>query len=265
MTGTHVYLAGAFDPRGGHINPLGYARGLALAAEQAGTKLYSRSRAHSLRREQSDWRIETQGGRVSAANVVVCTNGYTDALWPGLAAVIAPVYTYIAATEPLPQDIRHTIMPCQAALYEAAWDVVYYRLDDEGRLLMGGRGPQREARGPADYRHLVDYACKLWPQLKGVAWPWGWYGQVAITRDHLPHLTVPEPGVHLMLGYNGRGIAMATAGGQQLARLIASGKTADIDIPVRTALDPMPLQKFWRMGANMQIAAHLIHDKLRRR
>jgi glycine/D-amino acid oxidase-like deaminating enzyme len=265
MTGTPIYRAGAYDPRGGHINPLAYARGLALAAAQAGAKLYSRSRAKSVRREQSAWRVETDGGSVSAANVVVGTNGYTDRLWPGLAETVAPVYTYIAATEPLPEAIRRTIMPCGAVLFEAAWDVVYYRLDDERRLLIGGRGLQRDARSAKDYRHLIDYACKLWPQLGGVDWPWGWYGQVAVTRDHLPHLIVPEQGAYLMLGYNGRGIAMATAGGQQLADLIASGGTAEIDIPVRRTLDPMLLHAFWRMGASMNIAAHLVHDKLRGR
>ena len=68
-----------------------------------------------------------------------------------------------------------------------------------------------------------------------------------------------------MLGYNGRGIAMATAGGQQLADLIASSGSANIDVPVREALDPIPFHKFWRTGANLKIAAHIIHDKLRGR
>jgi glycine/D-amino acid oxidase-like deaminating enzyme len=265
LTGASAYRAGALDPRCGHINPLAYARGLAQAAQQAGAALYGHSRAISLSREQSSWRIATERGAISAANIVVATNGYTDGLWPGLAQTHFAYNTCITATDPLPDRLRQAIMPCGAALFEAAWDVVYYRVDEAGRLLMGGRGPQRNLRGPADVRHLVRHACKLWPGLEGVDWPWAWCGTVAITRDHYPHLTIAEPGAYLMLGYNGRGIAMATAAGQQLARLIASGGTDDIDIPVRTALDRIPLHRFWRIGASVTIARHLIADKLRGR
>ncbi|HQQ59408.1 MAG TPA: FAD-dependent oxidoreductase, partial [Thermomonas sp.] len=35
-TGTDRYLCALLDRRGGHVNPLGYARGLAQAAIQAG-------------------------------------------------------------------------------------------------------------------------------------------------------------------------------------------------------------------------------------
>lgn len=264
-TGTGLYLAGALDARGGHLNPLGYARGLALAAQRAGAVLYANSRATSVQRDGSGWRVTTAGGRVTAPELVIGTNGYTGDLWPGLKRTIAPVWTNIAATDPLPEAVRRTIMPSGAALYEAAWDVVYYRLDDEGRLLMGGRGPQRDARGPQDYRHLVAYAEKLWPQLRGVAWPWQWHGQVAVTQDHFPHLTAPEKGVHLMLGYNGRGVAMATVSGRIVAARIASGGTAVVDLPVRNRLEPMPFQRFWRIGAEASMSWHLLLDRLRGR
>ncbi|WP_085032844.1 NAD(P)/FAD-dependent oxidoreductase [Ensifer aridi] len=265
MTGTSIYLAGTLDPRGGHINPMAYARGLGLAAQRAGAQLYSQSPALGLQRTSAGWQVTTRNGSVSAAKLIVATNGYTDDLWPGLKKTIAPVYTYIAATEPLSKPIRERIMPSRAALFEAAWDVVYYRIDDEGRLLVGGRGPQRNASSQRDYHHLIKYACKLWPELQGVDWPWGWYGQVAITNDHLPHLTVPDDNAYLMLGYSGRGIAMATVAGQQIATLIASENTADIDIPVRKQLSFMPFQRFWRIGANASIAYHLLRDKLRGR
>ena len=264
-TGTALYRGGALDARGGHSNPLGYARGLGLAAQRAGATLHGGSRALAVQRVSAGWQVRTAGGTVTAPELVIGTNGYTDDLWPGLKRTIAPVWTNIAATDPLPDAIRDTIMPCGSALYEAAWDVVYYRLDDAGRLLVGGRGPQRDARGPRDYRHLIDYAEKLWPRLRGVAWPWAWHGQVAITQDHFPHLTAPEPGVHLMLGYNGRGIAMATVAGGIIAARIVSGGRAQVDLPVRQRLEPMPFQPFWRIGAEASMAWHLMLDRLRAR
>jgi len=265
LTGSDLYLAGALDPRGGHLNPLGYARGLALAAQRAGAVLHSHSRALSVNRENGLWRVRTAQGSILAPELVIGTNGHTDALWPGLQRLLAPVYTYIAATDPLPDALRRAIMPSGAALFEAAWDVVYFRIDDAGRLLMGGRGPQRDERGAEDYRHLTRYAEKLWPALKGIDWPWHWHGQVAITADHFPHLITPDEGVHLMLGYNGRGIAMATVAGQAIATRIASGGSAQVDLPVRSRIAPLPLQRFWRLGADLTTAAHLLHDRLRGR
>lgn len=265
-TGTGIYLGGAFDPRGGHLNPLAYAYGLARIAKTYGAQLFSESRATVLSREGSDWNVGIQGGgRISAKALVICTNGYTDDLWPGMRQTIIPVHTYLAASAPLPPDLRRSIMPCGAALFEAAWDVVYYRLDDAGRLIMGGRGPQREPRRPSDFRHLVDYACKLWPQLKGIEWPWYWQGQVAITRDHLPQLVEPEPNVHLMYGYNGRGIAMATLAGRMIAERILSGGKTEVDLPVRQSLATVPFQPFWKVGATTSIGWNLLRDRLRGR
>ncbi len=262
VTGASVYRAGLMDMRGGHVNPLAYAHGLAAAAKAAGARLYADSRALSVLREGTGWLVRTKAGSVVAAEIVVATNGYTDDLWPGLRRVIAPVYTYMAATDPLPPKLAHSIMPCGSALYEAHWDVVYYRLDDRGRLIMGGRGPQRDLRGTHDVSHLKAYALKLWPDLAGIAWPWRWHGQVAITQDKLPQLIAPERGVHLMLGYNGRGIAMATVAGGLIAERITSGDTAAIPFPVKEKLRFMRFQRFWRLGAEATILKGRLADSL---
>ncbi|ANF59169.1 NAD(P)/FAD-dependent oxidoreductase [Halotalea alkalilenta] len=253
LTGTERYLGGMLDHRGGHINPLGYARGLAHAAILAGARLHGQSAALSIERQGAGWVVRTAKASVKAARVVVGTNGYTGDLWPKLKRTIAPIYTYVTASEPLPDEILRTLMPSGAALYESAWDVVYYRVDDGGRLVMGGRGPQRDATSLDDYAHLIRYAKRLWPQLEGVSWPWHWYGQVAITEDHYPHWTEPEPDADLMLGYNGRGIAMATVAGRLISRRIVSNGSDEQDFPIRTRLKPMPFQPFWRVGAEARM------------
>ena len=48
-TGTHRYAAASFDPRGGSVNPLSLARGLAAAAIGAGAVIHGNSRALRLR------------------------------------------------------------------------------------------------------------------------------------------------------------------------------------------------------------------------
>jgi len=51
-TGTRRYLAASFDPRGGSVNPLGLARGLAAAAISAGATIHGESRAQRLEQMQ---------------------------------------------------------------------------------------------------------------------------------------------------------------------------------------------------------------------
>src|SRR3984957_14757814 len=147
-TGTDRYLLAMRDARGGDVHPLSYARGLARAALAAGAAIHGQTPATSLRREAGQWRIETPRAVVRAEKVLIATNGFTDDLWPDLRRSIVPVFSSIAATEPLPDDIARQIMPTRSVLYESGHITVYYRVDASNRLLMGGRGPMQWIRDP---------------------------------------------------------------------------------------------------------------------
>src|SRR5687768_2262218 len=84
LTGTERYCGGWFDGRGGIIQPLSYARGLARVALAAGARIHGRSPALRLVKEGAGWRVQTSGGAVTADRVLIATNGYTGDLWPGL-------------------------------------------------------------------------------------------------------------------------------------------------------------------------------------
>ena len=101
LLGTDTYLRGLLDRRGGNIQPLDYSRGLARAALAAGVVIHGDSPALSLTRLADGWKLTTREGSLSAGQVLLCTNGYTDSLWPGLAATVVPVPSFVAATEPL--------------------------------------------------------------------------------------------------------------------------------------------------------------------
>jgi glycine/D-amino acid oxidase-like deaminating enzyme len=159
---------------------------------------------------------------VTAPHVVLATNGYTDDLWPGLRRTIVPLFGAIAATAPLPDAIAREVMPGRAVLYESGAVTVYYRVDRAQRLLIGGRGPMREISSVSAIPHLPDYARRLWPMLANVEWTHAWGGRLAMTTDHYPHIHEPAPGILACLGYNGRGVAMGTAMGEQLARRVSA-------------------------------------------
>jgi len=258
LTATERYAGAMLDRRGGDVQPLSYARGLARAAMQLGARINGGTPATALDQTQQGWRVTTPRGTVTAQHVVLATNGYTGDLWPGLRQSVVPVFSSIAATAPLDAQVARRIMPLRASLYEAGNITVYYRLDQQNRLLMGGRGPQRPIGDTLPIRYLMDYAARLWPELHGVEWTHGWNGQLAMTQDHYPHLHEPAPGLLAALGYNGRGVAMGTAMGRQLSRRI-QGKR--VDMPV-TPIRPIPFHRFWRIGVEAKIIQGRIRDRL---
>ncbi len=224
LSGTQRYFGGWRDPRAGAIQPLDYARGLARKAAEIGAVIYENSPVISLTREGSDWIARTETGTVRARDVLVATNGYTGNLVTGLEQSILPVQSMLIATRPLSAKLQQEVMPNGVVLSETRKIAFYMRQSADGRFLIGGRGAVGGNEKAALMEALKAGMLRLFPQLKDVGIDYHWSGHVALTMDGLPHLHNPEPGLHAMLGYNGRGIAMATTFGKIYAEHIAEGK-----------------------------------------
>jgi glycine/D-amino acid oxidase-like deaminating enzyme len=252
------YRAALLDRRGGDLNPLSFARGLAQAAHAAKVRIYAATRARRLEAREGAWRVHSDAGSIDAAQVVVATNGYTDDLLPALRRSIVPVYGAIAATEPLSAALAATVMPSRAVLFEIGAITVYYRLDAQQRLLFGGRGPMCEVQDVRSVPHIVAYARHLWPALAQLRWTHAWGGRLAMTSDHYPHVHGPQPGLTVCLGYNGRGVAMATTLGAQLARhLVTPG--AALDMPV-SPIVPIRGHALWPLAVRGAILKGRLGD-----
>ncbi len=259
--GTDRYLCALLDKRGGHVNPLGYARGMAQAAQQLGVTIHGGTPADKIWREGTSWKVATPSGTVTADRLVIGTNGYTDDLWPKLRRSVVPVYSGIAASEPVPDDVAREIFPLRGSIYELGKITTYYRLDRWNRVLMGGRCRQTDISEPSDVQWMVDYARRLWPQLAPYKWTHGWSGQLAVTPDHYPHIHEPAPGVLVCVAYNGRGVAMSTAMGPQLARRTLGGTAAEIDMPI-TDLKEIPFHALWKTAVSARVLYGRIRDYL---
>jgi glycine/D-amino acid oxidase-like deaminating enzyme len=261
ITGTHGYHAVLHDHRGGAVNPLSLARGLTAAALAAGARVYGESRALSLQNSSGRWIVRTTGGSVTADFVVLATDGYSDALWPGLARSIIPIYSAVVATEPLAAELAQRILPTKAVLYEVGTVTAYYRKDAAGRLLIGGRSAQRPAAKLGDYRHLIAYSTRLWPALATVRMTHWWNGQFALTTDYYPRLHAPAPGVLIAQGYSGRGVALAIAMGRELAAAVQGRPLEDLPVPA-TAIRPIRFHRVWPVGVTAGMMIGRLRDRL---
>jgi glycine/D-amino acid oxidase-like deaminating enzyme len=231
LTGTERYAGGWIDSRGGMLQPLGFARGLAAAAQKAGAAVHGRSPAVDLRRDGAGWRVETPGGAVTAKQLLLATNAYTDQLWPGLRESVIPVFSYQVATRPLSDNLRRSILAGGLPVSDTRRLLLYFRLGAQGRLLVGGRGRFRQTEEPRFYDSVIAGLTWLYPQLGEIELDFYWAGQVAITLDHMPHLHELAPGAFAMLGYNGRGVAMAAACGKLLAERLGGTPAEDLPLP----------------------------------
>lgn len=77
----------------------------------------------------------------------------------------------------------------------------------------------------------------------------------------MPHLHRPAPGITMALGYNGRGIAMATSLGRHAAALVAGSSAAACPFPV-TPVQPIPLHGLQRFYIAAGVAWYSLLDRL---
>lgn len=260
LTGSDWYHGGWLDRRGGSVQPLSYARGLARAARAAGATICGASPVTALARFKDGWRVETPHGAVIADQVLLCTNGYTDGLWPRLKETVVPVYSVQIATAPLSENVRRSVLPGGQTVSDTRRVLSYFRLDAQGRLLMGGGG----SAYPGSIRRLAKglkrRVAELLPQVGEPRCEFVWGGRVALTLDHLPHRYVLGPGLQAGLGYNGRGVAMATMMGRVLADHALARPRPKFDFPASTPA-PIPLHA-WR---GLAVTATRIYYRFRDR
>lgn len=263
--GTSEYLGGWVDPRAGGLNPLAYARGLAQAAHEHGARLHEHTRVTSLTRTEGRWRVTAEGGtEIQAERVLLCTNGYSDALQPKLASSLIAANSYQIATRPLTAEEGSQILPGGEVASDARKLLLYFRRDRDGRLLMGGRGSFNDPRKPNDFRHLENAIIKLYPQLKDVEIAFRWAGRIAITQDSLPHVHEPQPGLTVALGYNGRGVAMGSHLGKLLGEHLGEHSLEEaLPFPV-TPIKPIPLHGLQRLYVETVVNYYRARDWLER-
>ncbi len=261
MIGTNEYCGGTLDPRGGNLHPLNYVLGLANAILSAGVTIYGQSKARKIVREDGAYAIHTDNGVLRASKVLLCTNGYTDDLVPPLERTIIPVQSVQVATAPLSDNILKSILPGKQAPSDTRRSLLYYRLDSDGRFIMGGRGAYTKRETLQLQEKLRLSAHRMFPQLKDVTWQHAWGGYIAITTDHYPHLNLLDEGMIAGLGYNGRGVAMATAMGKVMADWALNVTPDKLDFPL-TLPRKIPFHKFSKLGVKLTLAKYKLLDVL---
>ncbi len=260
LTGSKAYNLATLAKSGGYVQPLSYARELARVAMEKGTRIFSNSSVHNFEKKDGKWCVKTATASVSSDWVLFCTNGYTDDTLKGLQQTISPLVSVQAATRPLTDQEYAKILPQGHTLADSRRVVYYTRKDDRNRLVFGSMGLAQDCVG-SDRKRLQKGLHELFPQLSAKDLEFYWGGKLAITTNHLPHLHEPAPGILAGLGYNGRGVAMATLMGRVLAERALGESSDNLAIPT-TPYKSFKLKRFHALGLPGVIKYYELRDRL---
>ncbi len=259
-------LSGAtFNPNCARIHPFRLARGLAGAVEGRGAQIHEQTRVTRL---GARW-VQTEDGVViTASHVIRATEAWTARL-PRNRRTVAPVYSLMVATAPLPQALWDEIGLVNAETFsDHRHAVVYGQRSMDDRLVFGGRGAPyhfgSSIRPEFDGNTTVFTALRrnlteLLPAAEGVEFTQAWGGPLGIARDWHPSVGYdPSTGLGHAGGYVGDGVALTNLAGRTLADLVTARDTALTRLPWvhhrSRRWEPEPL-RWLGVNAGLQLAA----------
>ncbi|MHA7152362.1 NAD(P)/FAD-dependent oxidoreductase, partial [Burkholderia pseudomallei] len=193
-------------------------------------------------------------------HVVACCNAGPGGVLPAAtAARIAPVASYIVATEPLGADRANALIPRREAACDNNFFLDYFRLSADHRMLFGGRASSAGASPDA----LVDAMRKrmtgAFPQLADTRIEFAWGGFVDVTRNRAPDFGAIDPNYFYLQGFSGHGVALAGIAGRIVAQAIA-GDSRAFDLFARLRHRRFPGGPAWRQPA---LALGMLYHRVR--
>ncbi|BBH68943.1 FAD-dependent oxidoreductase [Actinoplanes sp. OR16] len=222
-------LGGIYSEDCAALHPAKLVRGLADVVERLGVTIHEGTRVQQITRGA----LVTDHGTVRAGTVVRALEGYTAGL-SGHRRALAPVYSLMIATEPLPASFWDRVgLARRETFTDERRLVIYGQRTADDRLAFGGRGapyhfgskiqPSYD-RVPAVFDALRRTVTELFGIDPPIAYRWG--GPLAIPRDWMPSVGLHD-GLAWAGGYVGDGVAASNLAGRTLADLIR-GVTSDL-------------------------------------
>jgi len=237
LAGACDVLGGTYTPHCAAIHPARLARGLAEAVRGLGVPVYEQTPV----REIHPGRVVTASGTVRARFVVRATEGYTPQL-PGLERTLAPVYSLMIATQPLPEATWAQIgLAGRPTFGDLRHLIIYGQRTADGRLAFGGRGAPYHLssairpsfdRVPAVFEALRRTLGELFPVLDEVPVTHCWGGPLGVPRDWCASAGLDrDTGLAWAGGYVGDGVSTTNLAGRTVTDLITGRDSALVRLP----------------------------------
>lgn len=254
------FRGGVFMPGGATVQPARLARGLRRVLLERGVTIHEGTRVGRLR-PGTPVRLETDGGEVRAAQVVLAINAWA-AGWPGFRTRLMTWASYIALTEPMPDRLAEIGWTGGEAVTDSRFTIHYFRTTRDHRIAFGagvGAAGFGGAIGDSFERdrnavlRAVAGLHHLFPSLADVRIDDAWGGPIDISSDRLPAIGSMHGGrVHFAHGYSGNGVGPSRLAGRVLAAILDGGTDPLARLAIVGArARPFPPEPLRYVGARM--------------
>jgi glycine/D-amino acid oxidase-like deaminating enzyme len=239
-------IGALYTPHCARVHPARLVRGLAQAVERRGGTIYERTPAVRVDPaegggKESRPRVVTRTGTVRARHAVRATEAWTATL-PGMRRAVAPVYSLMVATEPLPASFWARAGLARAETFsDHRHLVIYGQRTADDRLAFGGRGAPYHGgsrirpafdRDEGVFTALRATLTDLFPGLRGFAFTHAWGGPLGIPRDWHAGVGLDRTtGIAWAGGYVGDGVGTSNLAGRTLADLLLGRDTELTRLP----------------------------------
>jgi glycine/D-amino acid oxidase-like deaminating enzyme len=277
-------IASVYTPHCASIHPARLARGLAEVVERRGVRIFEGSRATEI----GPGLVRTAEGSVKAGTVLRCLEAFNSQM-PGTGRWLAPVYSLMIATEPLPEAVWDDIGLAERETFHDGRNLVIYgQRTADNRFAFGGRGapyhfgsamkPEFD-RDPDTHRSISEALRWLFPAVADARITHTWGGAVGVPRDWTSSVSFDaETRVGRAGGYVGAGVTPSNLAGRTLADLVLGHDTERTRLPwvghqspqwepeplrfiginLGRALAPMADEREFRTGRRSQVAGRLL-------
>ena len=231
--GKEQFGAMSYKP-GFAINPLKFLLGLAKAANDAGVKIFQKSKVTKIEKSNGKYKIVSNENIINANKIVMATNGfYKDDIFPKLNNRILPVISNIIITRPLTDnEIQSHNFITNNPVLNIRNLLFYYRLLKDKRFLFGARGDLigSEKSSLNKSKQMEQQMKNVFPNWSNVNIDYHWRGLVAVTTKFSPSIgKLDDDEIYYSFGYQANGVNTAPWSGNELAKLIVSN-SKDLNI-----------------------------------
>ncbi len=253
--GSNRYFGGHLQKDGGHLHPLKYALGLADAALSLNVNIYENSKVIKINEKKNYVEVLTSNGSIKAKNIALCCNAYLEEIDAGIKSKIMPIINYMIATKPISNDLQKTILPSDYCVCDTNFDLNYYRLSSDKRMIFGGGVSYSLKHSEKLAKRTEQRMLKVFPSLSKEKAEYIWGGYVGITVNRTPDIGQTSSRIFYAHGFSGHGVALTGIAGKIIANSIFSGEKGALETFEKIKHKNFPGGRLFRMPLLVTISA----------
>ncbi|MFM1917774.1 MAG: hypothetical protein RJB01_1289 [Actinomycetota bacterium] len=230
-------LGGTYTPNCAALNPARLVRELATTVAERGVQFFE----YSPVRHIEPGAVRCSRGTIRAQQIIRATEGYTPSL-KGQSRVLAPIYSLMLATEPLPTSVWEEIgLSRRETFADGRHLIIYGQRTFDDRIAFGGRGAPYHFRSRVDPRFdqnprvhaaLWSALVDLFPVVRDYQVEYTWGGVLGVARDWWASCGLDDhTGLGWLGGYVGDGVTSSFLAGATVADLLLHQDTDRTHLP----------------------------------